>query len=62
MKSWERCPMRQGMMRRPGLLRLEGRTVMTVTKALRAFWEVRIGAVLRSGVVMARVQTPVPCR
>ena len=59
-KSWERCPIRQGMVRRPGLPRLEGRKVMTVTEALSAFWEVRMWTDLRSGVVMARAQTPVP--
>ena len=63
-KSWERVreaqSMTQGMLvRRPGLLRLKGRNVMTVTEVLSAFWEARIWTVLmRSGVVMARSTSP----
>ena len=42
MKSWEMCPIRQGMVRRPGLPRLAGRKDRTVTATGRVFWEVRM--------------------
>ena len=60
MKSWEICPMRHGIVRRPGLPRLAGRKEMIVIATGRVFWEVRMWTDLRSGVVIDRAHTAIP--